>query len=107
MFQDLFAGQILVMHAISRMQRANNGRMDSRKGRVDMWFIVTQFLVVYEFRCAVISSFISVCSVLNCDDAQHFKFSFQTITKSEVAQFACVRETTHTKAAICAVQGSV
>ena len=61
-------------HAISRMQRANSGRLDSRKGRVDMWFIVAQFLVVYAVRCAVISSFISVCSVLKCDDAQHLKF---------------------------------
>ena len=29
---------------------------DSRKGRVDMWFIVVQFLAVHAFCCAVISS---------------------------------------------------
>ena len=31
-------------------------RFDSRKGRVDMWFIVAQFLVVHAFRGPVISS---------------------------------------------------
>ena len=72
-----------------------------------MWFIVAQFLVVYAVRCAVISSFISVCSVLKCDDAQHLKFWFQTITTSEIAQLGRVTETTHIKAATCAVQGSV
>ena len=71
-----------------------------------MWFIVAEFLVVCAVRCAVISSFISVCSVLNCDDAQHFRFWFQTITTSEIAQLGRVTETTHIEPAICAVQGS-